>query len=123
MARVKRAVSTRKRKQDYFKAAKGFSGGRRRLWRTVRNAVDRAHSYAYRDRRVRKREFRRLWIVRINAACRQLGLSYSQFMHQSQQAGMRINRKMLANLAVQQPQAFQELCNTIKNINTDRSSL
>lgn len=114
MARVKRAVIARKRKNAYFKAAKGFSGGRRRLWRTVRNAVDRARQYAYRDRKVRKREFRRLWIVRINAACRAHDLSYSQFIRGAKLAGIALDRKVLSNLAIEQPDAFAKICSAVK---------
>ncbi len=114
MARVKRAVHANKRKKTYFKAAKGFSGGRRRLWRTVRNAVDRARTYAYRDRRVRKREFRRLWIVRINAACRLNGLTYHQFMNGLKNANITLDRKNLALMAMEQPEGFVTLCNESK---------
>ncbi|MBI3992543.1 MAG: 50S ribosomal protein L20 [Candidatus Lambdaproteobacteria bacterium] len=114
MARVKRAVLARKHKKQYFKAAKGFTGGRRRLWRTVRNAVDRARQYAYRDRRVRKRDFRRLWIVRINAAVRANGLSYSQFIHGARAAGIGLDRKALSNLAIEEPAVFSQICETVK---------
>ena len=114
MARVKRAVHARKKKNDYFKAAKGYTGGRRRLWRTVRNAVDRARAYAYRDRKVRKRDFRRLWIVRLNAAVRLHELSYSQFMHGMKLAGIDLNRKVLANLAIEEPEAFERICHQVK---------
>ena len=114
MARVKRAVAARKQKKDYFKAAKGFTGGRRRLWRTVKNAVDRAQVYAYRDRRVRKREFRRLWITRINAAVREHELSYSQFIRGLKLAGIELDRKVLANLAIEQPEAFGKICAEVK---------
>ena len=114
MARVKRAVLARKHKKQYFKAAKGFTGGRKRLWRTVRNAVDRARQYAYRDRRVRKRDFRRLWIVRINAAVRAHGLSYSQFIHGAKEAGIGLDRKALSNLAIEEPAAFGKICETVK---------
>lgn len=114
MARIKRAVHARKRKKAYFKAAKGYSGGRRRLWRTVRNAVDRARQYAYRDRKVRKRDFRRLWIVRINAAVRAHGLSYSQFIHGAKEAGIELNRKTLANLAIEEPEVFEKICEAVK---------
>ena len=107
MARVKRAVPARKRKNAYFKAAKGYTGGRRRLWRTVRNAVERARQYAYRDRRVRKRDFRRLWITRINAAVRMHDLSYSQFIRGAKLSGIGLNRKALANLAIEEPEAFK----------------
>ena len=106
MARIKRAVAARKLKRDYFKAAKGYTGGRRRLWRTVRNAVERARQYSYRDRKVRKRDFRRLWIVRINAAVREHGLNYSQFIRGTKLAGIELDRKVLANLAIEQPEAF-----------------
>ena len=114
MARVKRAVHARKRKNAIFKAAKGFSGGRRRLWRTVKNAVDRARTYAYRDRKVRKREFRRLWIVRLNAAVRAYELSYSQFIRGAKLAGIELDRKALSNLAIEQPVAFERICTEVK---------
>jgi large subunit ribosomal protein L20 len=114
MARVKRAVMARKRKKDYFKAAKGYSGGRRRLWRTVRNAVDRARQYAYRDRRVRKRDFRRLWIVRLNAAVRAHDLSYSQFIRGIKLAGITLDRKVLSNLAIEEPDTFGKICSEVK---------
>lgn len=114
MARVKRAVAARKRKKDYLKAAKGYSGGRRRLWRTVRNAVDRSRQYAYRDRKVRKRDFRRLWIVRLNAAVRAHDLNYSQFIRGAKLAGITLNRKTLSNLAIQQPETFGKICSQVK---------
>jgi large subunit ribosomal protein L20 len=114
MARVKRAVHSRKKRNSYFKAAKGFTGGRKRLWRTVRNAVDRARQYAYRDRKVRKRDFRRLWIVRINAAVRAHDLSYSQFIRGAKLAGIGLDRKVLANLAIEQPEAFGTICEQVK---------
>ncbi len=114
MARIKRAVASRKLKKDYFKAAKGYTGGRRRLWRTVRNAVDRARQYAYRDRKVRKRDFRRLWIVRINAAVRLHDLKYSQFVKGAKLAGIELDRKALANLAIEQPDAFGKICDEVK---------
>ena len=114
MARVKRAIHARKRKKDYFKAAKGYSGGRRRLWRTVRNAVDRARQYAYRDRKVRKRDFRRLWIVRLNAAVREHGMNYSQFIHGAKEAGIGLDRKALSNLAIEEPEVFGKICEEVK---------
>lgn len=114
MARAKRAVQARKRKSAYFKAAKGYSGGRRRLWRTVRNAVDRSRQYAYRDRRVRKRDFRRLWIVRINAAVRLHDLNYNQFIRGAKLSGIELDRKVLANLAIEDPEAFKKICETVK---------
>ena len=115
MARVKRAVQARKRKKDYFKAAKGYSGGRRRLWRTVRNAVDRARQYAYRDRKVRKRDFRRLWIVRLNAAVRAHDLNYSQFIRGIKLAGIEMDRKALSNLAIEHPETFEKIVTEVKS--------
>ena len=115
MARVKRAVHARKRKNAFFKAAKGFTGGRKRLWRTVRNAVERAQQYAYRDRRNRKREFRALWIQRINAAVRMHDLSYSQFIRGAKLAGIALDRKALANLAIEAPEVFKEICDKAKS--------
>ena len=106
MPRVSHAVATKKRKKKVLKQSKGYWGARSRLFRTAREAVDRAQAYAYRDRRQRKREFRRLWIVRINAAARRNGMSYSQLVHGLGQAGVAINRKVLADLAVRDPAAF-----------------
>ncbi len=106
MPRVSHAVATKKRKKKVLKQSKGYWGGRSRLFRTAREAVDRAQAYAYRDRRQRKRDFRRLWIVRINAAARRNGMSYSQLVHGLDQAGVAINRKVLADLAVRDPAAF-----------------
>ena len=106
MPRVSHAVATKKRKKKVLKQAKGYWGGRSRLFRTAREALDRAQAYAYRDRRQRKRDFRRLWIVRINAAARRNGMSYSQLVHGLNQAGVAINRKILADLAVRDPAAF-----------------
>jgi len=106
MPRVSHAVATKKRKKKVLKQAKGYWGGRSRLFRTAREAVDRAQVYAYRDRRQRKRDFRRLWIMRINAAARLNGISYSQLVHGLDKAGIEINRKVLADLAVRDPEAF-----------------
>ena len=106
MPRVSNAVATKKRKKKVLKQSKGYWGARSRLFRTAREAVDRAQAYAYRDRRKRKRDFRRLWIVRINAAARRNGMSYSQLVHGLGQAGVAINRKVLADLAVRDPAAF-----------------
>jgi large subunit ribosomal protein L20 len=114
MSRVKRGVPSKKTRRTYFKRAKGFTGGRNRLWKTVMNAVDRAGKYAYRDRKVRKRDFRRLWIARINAAVRAYGLSYSQFIHGAQLAGVALDRKSLAALAIEQPEAFAKVCEEVK---------
>ena len=106
MPRVSHAVATKKRKKKVLKQSKGYWGARSRLFRTAREAVDRAQAYAYRDRRQHKRDFRRLWIVRINAAARRNGMSYSQLVHGLSQAGVAINRKVLADLAVRDPAAF-----------------
>ena len=106
MPRVSHAVATKKRKKKVLKQSKGYWGARSRLFRTAREAVDRAQVYAYRDRRQRKRDFRRLWIVRINAAARRNGMSYSQLVHGLGQAGVAINRKVLADLVVRDPAAF-----------------
>lgn len=106
MPRVNHAVATKKRKKKVLKLAKGYWGGRSRLFRTAQEAVDRAQAYAYRDRRQRKRDFRRLWIARINAAARLNGVSYSQLVHGLDKAGIEINRKILADLAVRDPAAF-----------------
>jgi large subunit ribosomal protein L20 len=107
--RVKRGFKARKRRKKILKLAKGFRGGRSKLFRTASNAVDKALMYAYRDRRVRKRDFRRLWIVRINAAARMNDLSYSQFMHGLKLAGIGLDRKVLADLAISDPSGFTQI--------------
>lgn len=109
MPRAKFSVASRKRKRKILKRASGFRGGRSKLIRTAKEAVDKALKYSYRDRKVRKRDFRRLWISRINAAARVHDLSYSRFMDGLKKAGVQINRKMLADLAVRDPNAFAEL--------------
>lgn len=114
MTRVKRAVHARKKKKAYFKAAKGYRGGRSRLLRTVKEAVDRARCYAYRDRRVKKRDFRSLWIVRINAAARICGLSYSKLIYGLKRAEIDIDRKSLSDLAIYDFEAFRRIAETAK---------
>ncbi len=109
MPRVKRSVPARRRRRRILKQAKGFQGSRNRLFRTAREAVQRAWRYAYRDRKQRKREFRSLWITRINAATREHGVSYSQFMNGLNRAGIEIDRKNLADLAASDPDAFAHL--------------
>ncbi|HEX6940688.1 MAG TPA: 50S ribosomal protein L20 [Longimicrobiales bacterium] len=109
MARVTNAVARHRKKKRYLKAAKGYWGARSKLWRIAKNAVERGWAYSYRDRKQRKREFRRLWITRINAAARQHDMSYSRFMNGLKQAGVEVNRKLLADLAVRDPQAFAQL--------------
>ena len=114
MPRTKHSVASKSRKKKVLKQAKGYWGGRSRLFRTAREAVNRAQAYAYRDRRNRKREFRRLWIARINAAARLNGLSYSQLIHGLDCAGIEINRKILADLAVHNPEDFSALVEQAK---------
>ena len=109
MPRVKRGVPSRKRRKKVIENAKGFRGGRGNLYRSARETVDRALKFSYRDRRVRKREFRKLWIVRINAAVRPFGLSYSRFMNLLQKAEINLDRKILADLAVNDPQGFAKI--------------
>ncbi|HEY2386024.1 MAG TPA: 50S ribosomal protein L20 [Candidatus Binatia bacterium] len=109
MPRVKRGTKTRRRHKKLLKLAKGNVGGRRRGYRQARETVEKGLVYAYRDRKVRKREFRALWIVRINAAARLNGLSYSRLMQGLKKAGVDLDRKVLADLAVRDPGAFGDL--------------
>ncbi|MGC6485318.1 MAG: 50S ribosomal protein L20 [Candidatus Puniceispirillales bacterium] len=106
MARVTSGTTAKARHDKVIKAAKGYYGRRKNIYRVAKQAVDKARQYAYRDRRVRKREMRALWIQRINAAVRLHGMTYSQFMNGVKLAGIEIDRKMLADLAVREPQAF-----------------
>jgi large subunit ribosomal protein L20 len=114
MARAGRSYDSRRRRKRILKAARGYFGGRRKLYTVAKHAVDKGRQYAYRDRRVRKREFRRLWIIRINAAARLHGLSYSRFMNGLKQAGVDLDRSVLADLAVQDPSAFADLAQLAK---------
>jgi large subunit ribosomal protein L20 len=114
MPRVKSAVARLKRKKKIMRAAKGARGGRSKLYKSAKETVERGLRYAYRDRRQRKRDFRRLWIVRINAAARHHDLSYSRFMAGLKKGGVEINRKLLAELAVRDPAAFGELAEVAK---------
>jgi large subunit ribosomal protein L20 len=107
--RVKRGFKARKRRKRVLKLAKGYRGGRSKLFRTAADAVDKALMYAYRDRRVRKRDFRRLWIARINAAARMNNLSYSKFIHGLKLAGVELDRKVLAELAISDPAGFTQV--------------
>jgi large subunit ribosomal protein L20 len=109
MPRVKTNVARNKRRKKVLEEAKGYFGGRSKLYRPAKNAVERGWQYAYRDRRRRKRDFRRLWISRINAAARQNGMSYSRFINGLKSADIKLNRKVLADLAVREPTAFAEL--------------
>ena len=114
MPRVKRGYKARRRRKAILKAAKGFRGGRSKVLRTATVSVDRARMFAYRDRRTRKRDFRSLWIVRINAAARENGLSYSQLMGRLRKAGIELDRKVLADMAVQHPESFAGVANIVK---------
>lgn len=107
--RVKRGFKARRRRKKILKLAKGYRGGRSKLFRTATDAVDKALMFAYRDRRVRKRDFRRLWIARINAAARMNNLSYSKFIHGLKLAGVELDRKVLAELAISDPSGFSQI--------------
>jgi large subunit ribosomal protein L20 len=107
--RIKRGFKARRRRKKVLKLAKGFRGGRSKLFRTAADAVDKALMYAYRDRRQRKRDFRRLWIARINAAARMNNLSYSKFMHGLKLAKVDLDRKVLAELAISDPAGFTKI--------------
>jgi large subunit ribosomal protein L20 len=112
--RVKRGMAAHKRHKKYLKMAKGFRGARGNLYRSAREAVERALCYAYRDRKVRKREFRSLWIIRINAGARENGLSYSRFIRGLSLAGVELNRKILADLAVREKDNFAKIVEVAK---------
>jgi large subunit ribosomal protein L20 len=114
MPRVKRGMRARRRRKKVLKQAKGYQGGRGTLFRTAKEAVERALNYAYRDRRVRKRDFRSLWISRINAATRLNDLTYSQFINGLKKANVDIDRKMLADLALSDPRAFSKIATIAK---------
>ena len=107
--RVRRGFKARKRRKKVLKLAKGFRGGRSKLYRTAADAVDKALMYAYRDRKARKRDFRRLWIARINAAARLNNLSYSKFIHGLKVANVELDRKILAEMAISDPSGFTEI--------------
>ncbi len=107
--RVKRGFKARRRRKRVLKLAKGFRGGHSKLYRTAADTVDRALMYAYRDRRTKKRDFRRLWIARINAGSRLNGLSYSKFIHGLKLADVQLDRKVLAELAISDPACFTEI--------------
>ncbi len=114
MPRVKRGFKARRRRNKVMKLAKGFVGGRRKMFRTATETVARALVYAYRDRRVKKREFRKLWIVRINAAVREYGLSYSRFIEGLGRANVGLDRKILADLAISDPVGFAAVAQLAK---------
>ena len=114
MPRSSSAVPTRQRRNKVLKAASGYYGAKHRLFKTSKEAVEKSLQYAYRDRKVRKREFRKLWIARINAASRQFGMSYSAFMNALLKNNIQLNRKVLADLAVNDIKAFEDLVSSVK---------
>ncbi len=109
MSRSTSAPARKKRKKKIFKEAKGYFGGRKNLWRIAKDAVEKGWEHAYRGRKEKKRDFRRLWITRINAAAREHGMSYSRFIHGLKESDIELNRKMLADVAVRDPDAFEAL--------------
>lgn len=115
MSRVKGAVRTRARHKKVLKLAKGYFGDKSKLFRIANQAVMKSLSYAYRDRKARKRDFRKLWITRINAAARMNGMSYSRFMNCLKKSGINLNRKVLADMAVNDEQAFAQLVESVRN--------
>ncbi|MGE6259308.1 50S ribosomal protein L20 [Heyndrickxia sporothermodurans] len=114
MPRVKGGIVSRRRRKKVLKLAKGYFGSKHTLYKTANEQVMKSYMYAYRDRRQKKRDFRKLWITRINAAARMNGLSYSRLMHGLKLAGIEVNRKMLADLAIHDEKAFTELANQAK---------
>ena len=114
MPRSVNSVASRARRKKVMKQAKGFFGRRKNVWTVAKNAVEKAMVYAYRDRKQKKRNFRALWIMRINAGARLHGLSYSQFMGNVKAAGIELNRKVLADLAANHPEAFTAIVNQVK---------
>jgi large subunit ribosomal protein L20 len=115
MPRVKRSVHARKKRRKVLSQAKGYFGRRHSSYKLAKEQVERSLAYAYRDRKARKRVFRRLWILRINAAARQNGLSYNQFVAGCKKAGIELDRKVLADLAVSDPQAFAGIAEQAKS--------
>ncbi len=114
MPRSTNSVASRARRKKIMKLAKGYYGRRKNVWTVAKNAVEKGLLYAYRDRRAKKRNFRKLWIVRINAAARMHGMSYSQFMGKLKKSNIELNRKVLADLAVHNPEAFKAVVEKVK---------
>ena len=114
MARIKGAMATRKRRKKVLKAAKGYYGGKHRLFKTAKQAVMKSVQYAYIGRTQKKRDFRRMWITRISAACKANGMNYSTFMNGLKKAGVDLNRKMLSEIAIADPAGFTALTETAK---------
>jgi len=114
MARVKGAVTTRKKRKKILKLAKGYWGSKSKHFKMANQAVMKSLTYAYVGRKRKKRDFRQLWIMRINAACKANGMNYSRFMHGLKLSGIDLNRKMLSEMAIHEPEAFTQLCGTAK---------
>ena len=114
MARVKGAVTTRKRRKKILKLAKGYWGSKSRHFKMANQAVMKSLTYAYVGRKRKKRDYRRLWIMRINAACKANGMNYSRFMHGLKLSGVAMNRKILSEMAIHEPDAFAKLCGTAR---------
>ncbi|MFO7890181.1 MAG: 50S ribosomal protein L20 [bacterium] len=114
MPRAKNTVASHRRKKKIFKAAKGYRGGKSKLLRTAKDSVEKSLQYSYRDRRVRRREIRKLWITRINAAVRPLGFSYSKFINHLKTNKIRLNRKVLADIAVKDPETFEKIVKDVQ---------
>jgi large subunit ribosomal protein L20 len=114
MPRSVNSVASRKRRKKILKAAKGYFGARSKVYTVAKNAVERAMQYSYRDRKNKKRAFRRLWIARINAGARQEGLSYSRFIHLLAQKDIQLNRKVLADMAMNHPDTFKAIVRSVK---------
>ncbi len=115
MARTRPSVASRRRRKKILKQTRGYVGGRRRLLKAATEALHRAWVYSYRDRKARKREFRRLWIARVSAAAKQNGTSYSRLIHDLKSAGVELNRKMLAEIAVRYPEDFTRLVEQVRS--------
>ncbi len=114
MPRSVNSVASRRRRKKIIKQAKGYYGRRKNVWTVAKNAVEKAMLYSYRDRKTKKRNFRALWILRINAAARQHGLTYSQFMGAMKKSNIELNRKVLADLALNHPDAFKAIVEKVK---------
>jgi large subunit ribosomal protein L20 len=122
MPRARSNVTRLKRKKQVMEAAKGAYGGRSKLWKAAKETVERGWRYAYRDRKNKKREFRRLWIIRINAAANAHGMNYSTFIDGLNKAGIEIDRKVLADIAVRDPQAFEAIANQVRTARDNAAS-
>lgn len=114
MPRAKNSVASHRKRKKILKAAKGYRGGKSKLLRTAKDSVEKSLQYSYRDRRVRRRNFRKLWITRINAAVRPFGFSYSKFINQLNINKIKLNRKVLADIAVNDPETFENIVNDVK---------